>query len=40
MLVAAGVSKSYADLVAKLKNGQGDVNGSGGVKRKDPAPRS
>jgi phospholipid transport system substrate-binding protein len=31
---------SYADLVARLKNGQGDVGSSGGVKRKDQAPRS
>jgi len=31
---------SYADLVTKLKNGQGDVGSSGGVKRKDQAPRS
>lgn len=31
---------SYADLVARLKNGPGDVGGSGAVKRKDQAPRS
>lgn len=30
---------SYADLVARLKNGQGDASNSGGVKRKDQAPR-
>ena len=31
---------SYAELVTKLKNGQGEISSSGGVKRKDQTPRS
>ena len=31
---------SYAELVTKLKYGQGEIGSSGGVKRKDQTPRS
>ena len=31
---------SYAELITKLKNGQGEASSSGGVRRKDQTPRS